>query len=228
MKEHLRLFLDRHQGAPRAVDWGSADTSSAAPMHAAGIRGWLGRKSEHFKTRWHESRTGLTGKMHRLWDWMHKRTPPDEPLLAGFRKSHRIDVFHPDSLSPEEARLLWGVYLSRRRRRHLPRLALNLVVAPLTVLLIPLPGPNLVGYWFAYRAIHHMLILHGLRKARKEKLAVSFHPINDHAHELRAKPIGELEGTHSIGDDFVASREPPAGSAAGASDPASARGRHDS
>src|SRR5262249_52864186 len=126
MKHSVRLFLHKHKGRPQAVDWGSAEGSGVPLAHCPGLRGWLGRKAEHFKKRWHESRTGLTGKMHRVWDWRHKRTPADEPLLARLRKADRVEIFHPESLSSGEAHALWDLYLAHRRHRHLPRLAMNL------------------------------------------------------------------------------------------------------
>ncbi len=56
-----------------------------------------------------------------------------------------------------------SAFLTRRAASTLAvvRRGQLLPVAPLTVLLAPLPGPNLIGYWFAYRAVHHGLILHG-------------------------------------------------------------------
>jgi hypothetical protein len=50
------------------------------------------------------------------------------------------------------------------------------LVAPLTVVLAPLPGPNLVGYWFVYRAVHHGLILTGLGRARRGLIDMTFRP----------------------------------------------------
>jgi hypothetical protein len=42
----------------------------------------------------------------------------------------------------------------------------NILILPLSVLLAPLPGPNIIGYWFLYRAVCHVLALLGIRKAR--------------------------------------------------------------
>jgi hypothetical protein len=222
MSDRLQLFLRPHQGAPHVNQWGAGDAGAHKLEHHPGLRGWLGRKAEHFKTRWHESRTGLTGKMHQVWDWLHERTPLDDPLLVGLRKAHRIEVFHPDSLSAEEARGLWDLYLIQRRRRHLPRLAINMAITPLTVLLIPLPGPNVVGFWFAYRSIHHLLIVHGLGKASKQKIDVSFHPINDDEAHRRMGERADLDRSEGFGDHLATSSEPPADSLAGVPEPAHA------
>ena len=39
-----------------------------------------------------------------------------------------------------------------------------------------LPGPNLIGYWFAYRAIHHPLIVWGIRRVRRNAIPTELHP----------------------------------------------------
>jgi hypothetical protein len=229
MMHSVKLFLQRQKDRPLAVDLGPCEVPSTPLAHRSGLLGWIGRQGEHFKKRWHESRTGLTGKMHQVWDWLHKRTPADEPLLMRLRKADRVEVYHPESLSPEEARSLWNLYLDHRRRRHLPRLAINLVITPFTVLLIPLPGPNLVGFWFAYRSIHHLLILYGLVKARKQKLEVSFHPTSDHEQHRAREPQCQLDGTKPIGDDSGSlSKLAKESRASDSSEPLVIHARHDS
>ena len=40
-----------------------------------------------------------------------------------------------------------------------------------------LPGPNLIGYWFAYRAIHHLLVVWGIRRVRRDVIPTELHPL---------------------------------------------------
>jgi hypothetical protein len=40
-----------------------------------------------------------------------------------------------------------------------------------------LPGPNLIGYWFAYRAIHHALVFWGIGRARRNTIPTELHPV---------------------------------------------------
>ena len=80
-------------------------------------------------------------------------------------------------MPPETAERDWDAFLTSSRRRHWPWFVVNAVVSPLTVLLAPLPGPNLIGYWIAYRAVHHLLILIGIRKVRDRRVAVAFSPV---------------------------------------------------
>ena len=56
-------------------------------------------------------------------------------------------------------------------------LIVNGVIAPFSVLFAILPGPNLIGYWFAYRAIHHSLVVWGIRRVQRNKIPTELHPI---------------------------------------------------
>jgi hypothetical protein len=97
-------------------------------------------------------------------------------LLARLRSADVIELHHPSAMDAAEAEAAWSTFLAVSRRRHWPWLVVNALVSPLTVLLAPLPGPNLVGYWFAYRAVHHLLILVGVRRVRAGRVTTRFRP----------------------------------------------------
>jgi hypothetical protein len=52
----------------------------------------------------------------------------------------------------------------------------NAILAPFTWLLAILPGPNVVGYWFTYRAIHHALIVLGIRRVQGDRATIELCP----------------------------------------------------
>ena len=54
---------------------------------------------------------------------------------------------------------------------------LNGVIAPFAFWLFILPGPNLIGYWFAYRTIHHLLVVWGIRRVRRNTIPTELHPM---------------------------------------------------
>src|SRR5262249_54279642 len=60
--------------------------------------------------------------------------------------------------------------------RHLFWMCVNTVVAPFTVVLAILPGPNVIGFWFLYRAIVHALIVLGIRRARRGRIPLELRP----------------------------------------------------
>ena len=88
----------------------------------------------------------------------------------------RVDLEHPASHAEADVVRIWFAYLARRGRAHAFYLSYNTIIAPLALALLwPLPGPNLIGYWFAYRAVHHWLILRGIQAVRKGRIATHYH-----------------------------------------------------
>jgi hypothetical protein len=144
-----------------------------------GLRHWAERKANAIKDAWTHADRGFAGWARRGWEWLSRRTPADESMLVHLRTVEAIEIHHPAGVATEEVRVLWTDYLVRCKRRHLPGLGLNALVAPLTIVLAPLPGPNLVGYWFTYRAVRHFGALLGLRRAGSEAVAVTFHPVRE-------------------------------------------------
>jgi hypothetical protein len=171
------------------------------PSRHRGLRGWAEARFQRLKSGWQHSQSGAVRLTRRAWEWLHRRTHPDEVLLARLRKATEIEVHHPPSLSADDVAAAWSAFLARGRRRHWPWFIVNTLIAPLTILLGPLPGPNVIGYWFAYRAFHHLFILLGLGRARSGRVATRFRPADalepplrppaDHA-ELAARlaPLG--------------------------------------
>lgn len=132
-----------------------------------GVRGWAEQKYKSLQVVLTESEGGVGLRMRRAWEWLQKRTAPDEPLLRSLRGAGMIELVHPSSLAGEEAREQWECYLSSRSRRHTFWLIVNSIVSPVTVLLAPVPGPNVIGYWFVYRAVCHLLAKLGIARARR-------------------------------------------------------------
>lgn len=141
-----------------------------------GSRGWAVARLRRLRDTWHHSQGGASRFTRHAWDWLHRRTHPDETLLARLRSAKSIEVHHPPALTTEEVQAAWTAFLRRGRIRHWVWFLVNLAISPFTVLFMPLPGPNLIGYWFAYRAVHHWLILVGLGRARVRSVETAFHP----------------------------------------------------
>jgi hypothetical protein len=163
------------------------------PHH--GIRGWLERKANRLKESWEHADHGATGKARALWDQLHRRIPHDETTLIRLRSAASIEIEHPITLSSDEARASWGAYLTRCRRRHLPWLIINALISPVSVLLAPIPGPNLLGYWFAYRAVRDLLALLGVRHAQSGQVATTYHPVEVFETIAGASPTDSGDGS---------------------------------
>jgi hypothetical protein len=152
-----------------------AEADDHPPAHP-GLRGWFERKIHHVKDLWQHSDSRLVRATRRVWDWLQRRVHPDEPMLIRMRMAPTIEVRHPTTMTAEEARAAWAEFLTARIRRYIPWLVVNALLAPMTVLLGPLPGPNVIFYWFAYRAARDLLALLGLRRARLERVPTTFRP----------------------------------------------------
>ncbi|MFO0910420.1 MAG: hypothetical protein U0794_19095 [Isosphaeraceae bacterium] len=163
----------------------AAETSGTGPW--ARLERWFHRTKE----RWAQSQGAAARGSRTVWEWLHSRTHPDEVLYSRLRIAGRIELFYPESMDAQSVTERWSLFLRAGRIRHWPWFAVNVALAPISVVLAPLPGPNLIGYWFAYRAVHHLLILRGLGRVRAGRV-----PITCHAAEVLDRPIeddGEAE-----------------------------------
>jgi hypothetical protein len=185
----VKVYLLHTDDGRHLFYWEGREQAHADHPPSPGIRGWFDRKAAALKEAWSHSEHGLVAKVRHVWHWLERKTDADEPMLSHLRIAPTIEVHHPSSMSSETARQLWSDYLTSRRRRHLPWLGVNALISPLTVVLAPLPGPNVVGYWFAYRAVRNLLAVLGLRRARRADVDVTFHP-----NEALNRPVEELGG----------------------------------
>jgi hypothetical protein len=159
-------------------DESEADESAEADQTPAssGIRGWLEVRWHGFQKAFHEADAGAAVWARRTWDRLHSLTHPEEAMLVRFRSTRQINLHHPASRSKQAVDEIWRDYLGGRLRRHVIYLTYNAIIAPAALALLwPLPGPNLIGYWFAYRAVHHWLIVRGIKAVRQGRTPTHFH-----------------------------------------------------
>jgi hypothetical protein len=148
----------------------------SSSLRRSGVRGWFLAKYDRFRSVWQHADSGALHWMRLSWDWLHSWTHPDEAMLARLWSARTVELYHPASRRDDEVRAIWMDYLRQQWRRHLVWLIVNAVIAPISVLFAILPGPNLIGYWFAYRAIHHSLVVWGIRRVRRDKIPTELHP----------------------------------------------------
>ncbi|HEX8922010.1 MAG TPA: hypothetical protein VF766_11070 [Pyrinomonadaceae bacterium] len=168
---------------PEAV----AEAETVAPRR--GMRGWAERRYKSLQAILTESEKGVGLRVRRIWEWLQKRIPPDEPVLRSLRGASAVVLHHPLTFTEEETSALWHAYLKSRQGRHMFWFIVNGLVSPLTLVLAPLPGPNVIGYWFVYRSTCHFLARLGARNARSEQVTTTF------------RSSGELDGTLGAKDD---------------------------
>ena len=185
-----------------------AESEAASAVPRRGLRGWVERRFKSLQVLLTESEKGVGLRVRRIWEWLQKRTAPDEPLLRGLRGTSQVALHHPPTYTEEEARRLWREYLKSRRGRHTFWAIANALTAPLTLVLTPLPGPNVIGYWVVYRAVCHWLARLGARSACGDGFTTEFHStgaldgaLGENDHE-RIASLTSSFGLHGL-DAFV-------------------------
>jgi Mitochondrial K+-H+ exchange-related len=159
------------------LDQDDDDSSAPAAAPPSGARKWVHDRIAKFKAAWQDAGSGALYWMRRVWDWLHTLVRPDEPMLARLRSARRIKLHHPAARSEVDVLARWRNYLTRQWRRHFFWLGFNAVIAPISVILAVLPGPNLIGYWFAYRAVHHMIVVWGITRAHRNLIPTELHSV---------------------------------------------------
>jgi hypothetical protein len=154
----------------------------------AGVRGWLARRRLAILETLEDPHGWIGSTLGRLWVRLHRLVSPDEHLLRRLRVADSLAIDHPARMTQEQVESLWSALLARRSRKHRFWLAVDGLLAIPGAFLAVLPGPNLIGYWLAYRAFVHLLAVLGARSGRT--IARKFFP---HA-ELDARVLPGDDG----------------------------------
>jgi hypothetical protein len=171
--DHARFFFYSDESEASDVTDHSDDSST---HRRSGVSGWFLAKYDRFRSAWQHADSGALHWMRQSWDWLHTWAHPDEAMLARLWSARRVDLYHPASRRGDQVLAIWNDYLRQQWRRHLVWLIVNAVIAPISVLFAILPGPNLIGYWFAYRAVHHSLVVWGIARVRRNKIPTELQP----------------------------------------------------
>ena len=139
------------------------------------------------------------GRLTRLRDWLVCRIAEaiaEQRTLWSLRTLASATFIYPSDLSETSAAAIRGRVLIRARRHHGWWLLINVVGVALTAVLVLLPGPNLIGYYFLFRAVGHFLSMRGARHALE---SISWRPIAEPA-------LSELGGLARVARDARAER----------------------
>jgi hypothetical protein len=174
----MKIYVYRIEEAGTAFHSEGLTRSEMAhhDSHKGAARGWVEEKFRSAREGIRKSKKGLGKGLAKTWDWLHGLIPSDESMLTNLRLAQELAIHHPSAMTEIEAKQAWCTYLRRRRISHAIWFVLNLLLAPISLLLAPIPGPNLIGYWFVFRAVSHLLALRGIRVALKDKLPTAWHP----------------------------------------------------
>jgi hypothetical protein len=104
--------------------------------------GWLGRAQE------------------RIVAWVAERIA-EQRLLWNLRRQTAVRAAHPCDMSFEQVMTLIRRMLRRDYERHRRWLVIDTLGLVGSAILMPIPGPNIVAYYFAFRVVGHWLSMRG-------------------------------------------------------------------
>ena len=174
------------------------------------MRKWVHDRIAKFKTAWQDAGSGALYWMRRVVGLAAHAGPArrtDAGAGFGRRVASSCTIRQREAKSTSCAD--WRNYLTRQWRRHFFWLGFNAVIAPISVILAILPGPNLIGYWFAYRAVHHVIVVWGINRAQRNLIPTELHSVEsldrpvEHDGEGKARHAA-LEGAGEQLDQHVA------------------------
>lgn len=112
-------------------------------------RGWAGRLQE------------------RTLAWVAERIA-EQRLLWNLRKQTTAVAVHPQDMTFEQVMVLIRRTLQRDYERHRLWLAVDTIGLILSGLLMLVPGPNLLAYYFAFRVVGHWLSMRGAAQGLRQ------------------------------------------------------------
>jgi hypothetical protein len=144
-----------------------------APQLTPGSSGIVGRIRYSFAVMLHQAeerrRSGATPsragtRLGRLQEWIMAWVAEriaEQRLLWNLRRETAVVAFHPQDLTFEQAHTLIRRTLQRDYERHRVWLVVDSLLLIGSIALILVPGPNVVGYYFAFRVMGHWLSIRG-------------------------------------------------------------------
>lgn len=88
----------------------------------------------------------------------------EQRLLWHMRRQHAATAVHPVDIDAETVMAVVSRAMQADFEKHRRWLAIDGVLVALSALLILIPGPNVLGYYFAFRVVGHYLSFRGARQ----------------------------------------------------------------
>lgn len=92
----------------------------------------------------------------------------EQRLLWNLRGRDEASLHYPDDLTVDAAIALMRHQLARDFDKHRFWLAIDSVLMVISGLLILVPGPNVIGYYFAFRVVGHFFSVRGARNGLRQ------------------------------------------------------------
>jgi hypothetical protein len=152
-----------------------AEEAAAAATPDVRGNGWVARQVRRFRDMLAEAErarlrreSGQSDDGSGLWQKIMRKVAEaiaEQRLLWNLRHQTQAEVRHPDDMTGAQALQEVRAEFSRDVSRHLRWTIIDGVLMVVTAVLLTLiPGPNLIAWYFTFRAIGHFLSWRGARK----------------------------------------------------------------
>jgi hypothetical protein len=112
----------------------------------------------------HEEPTVIIGRLKaRALAWIADRIA-EQRLLWHLRHQTEVMLHHPTDMADAASLKIARTSLQRDGDRHRNWLAIDSVLLVISGALVLVPGPNVIGYYFAFRVVGHYLSWRGARQ----------------------------------------------------------------
>jgi hypothetical protein len=115
----------------------------------------------------------------------------EQRLLWRLRHEDSARLHFPSDIAADRAEAIMRSALTSDRDRHFRWLCIDGVLLILSGALVLVPGPNLIGYYFAFRVVGHFLSWRGARKGleRVKWELVASEPLSDLRRAMTLAPL---------------------------------------
>src|SRR5512140_416260 len=159
-----------------------------APANAAECRpatGFWGRRLDRLHARWtrivadaqERAPAGMWARWRALLVCHIDESIEEQRSLWALRDRAAATLVHPAELSGDQAAQALRALLARARRHHGWWLIVDTILFGASGVLMVLPGPNLIAYYFAFRVVGHYLSWRGARQAL-DAVSWTFEPLS--------------------------------------------------
>jgi hypothetical protein len=170
-------------------------------------RGFWSRQLRAMHGRWRQAAdaagTGAAGPVGRARDWLVRRVAEsiaEQRTLWSLRTATTATFAHPADLSSAAAAGVRTQLLARARDHHRRWAWADAAATSVTAVLMVLPGPNLIGYYFVFRMFGHFLSWRGARqaldrtewRARAEPALAELGRLAHRPRDERAEEVGRV------------------------------------
>ena len=183
------------------------DADDVPDEHAPPPKGFFAGLKHKFSTMLAEAererRRGTASRQHASWlgrvrarfmRWVAESIA-EQRLLWNLRREDTASFFFPSDMSEADAVQFLRKQLSSDFDKHRFWLAIDALLMVGSAALILIPGPNFLGYYFAFRVVGHFFSVRGAKRGLSGVVWVNTAsaPLSDLRRALELDPVARLE-----------------------------------